>query len=138
MTGSPPPMGVVDAVLERIRAADPAMSKWRISGYRAFWHGYLEQDWAKLRLGAGDFAGWIETYFWTKYEARQSRINQRLGAIVGSEEAWRNAMEAWKRWDAERWTREQLSQAEYDAWKAYNDAEAAISAAEAVLKAGLP
>lgn len=132
--GAPPPMAVIDGALAKI-ASTTALPSHRVNGYRAFWMSHLTGiDWQRFPMDAGRLLGQFQAYLDNKFEARQNRINQRLAAVVGSEEAWHKAMSSWRTWETQWRTREQASQAEYDAWAAENYAKSVMAAAEAAVQ----
>ena len=135
-TGKPPTLQVVETTLQR--AADgEQIPGYRLRGFRAFWSGHVTQvDWQRFPLNELNFMFTYGGYLQYKQAARINALNQFQSAIVGSEEAWRNAMDDWKRHEQANQTLEAYSDSEHDAWRAIIDSEAAIQAAEAAIQGG--
>ena len=134
-TGEPPPAGAVESQILNLTNQNPNMQKWRLAGLRTFWVKHAtEVDWSRYAFTPQRFAQAFQTYFQWKVTALQNQRNQFLSGIVGSEEAWRNAIGDWKAWETRWYTREQASVAAYDAWDRSWKAERALAEAEAALK----
>jgi hypothetical protein len=136
-SGAPPPAGAADAQLVYLQKQHPTLEKWRLAGLRTFWSNHATGvDWTRYAFTAQGFLQAFDTYLIWKATARRQAINQFLGGIVGSEEAWRNALGSWQAWEQRWYTREQASIAEYDAWERTFKAERILVDTEALLKRG--
>jgi hypothetical protein len=67
--------------------------------------------------------------------ARQNAINHHLNAMIGSELAWRNAMDDWKAYDMRLITAQQYSDATVFAHRTLEDARTDVANAENAVKA---
>jgi hypothetical protein len=134
-SGVPPPAGAAEAQIVRLQNQSPTIASWRLSGLRTFWSTHATGvDWARYAFGAERFLASYQTYIQWKVTSLQNQRNQFLSGIVGSEEAWRNALADWKSWEQRWYTREQASIAEYDAWNQYFRAERILADAEAIVR----
>jgi hypothetical protein len=74
------------------------------------------------------------TYLQHKFAARQNALNHQMSALVSSEEVWRRAVNDWRQWETTVRTREQISNAEHDSWRAVMESQMAVQAAEAAIQ----
>ena len=135
-TGVPPPDAAVGAALSRIQGAVPSTDTWRIPGFRTFWVQYTTVDWTRYHLDAALLVAEFQTYLGYKRDAELNASNQLLGGIVGSEQAWENALGTWKATEQRWYTADQASIAEYDAFRTSIDAEKVLEEAGATLQNG--
>lgn len=121
------PVSAADAALTREQSK---MYPYRVRAYRDFWYRMSGVDWRKYPMqSTSDLESWWSTYLDTKVTYRLNAQNQQMAAIVGSDTAWRNAMDSVRRWENRLYTSKQVADAEYDGWHTILLSEQAIQAA---------
>jgi hypothetical protein len=102
--------------------------RYRVAGYLDFWQNrYGGVDWQRFPIDEQRMLGMYDTYTYSQVAARQNRINQRLGAIVGSEEAWHQVMSDVRARDEQAATQQYVSDLRYEAERSVQRAQTAIA-----------
>ena len=135
-TGLPPPATAVAAALDRVQAQIPATNHWRLEGFRTFWAQFTNVNWIRYPLTASGFAAEFETYLRTKQTAERGAINQSIGGVVGSEQAWQNALGSWQAIEQRWYTIDQASTAANYAYRVSIDAQKVIEQTDTTLQSG--
>jgi hypothetical protein len=115
------------------------LATYRVAGFLDFWKfsTYAGVDWPRYPDALdtpAEFLSWWQTYAIVQNTARQNAINHRLNAMIGSELAWRNAMDDWKAYDMRLITAQQYSDATVFAHRTLEDARTAVANAENAVK----
>ena len=93
-------------------------------------------NWIRYPLTASGFAAEFETYMRAKQTAERGAINQSIGGVVGSEQAWQNALGSWQAIEQRWYTIDQASTAANYAYRVSIDAQKVIAQTDATLQNG--
>jgi hypothetical protein len=125
-TGHEIPVSVAMATLDRVRG-DVAY-RHRLAGYLAFWQqNYGGVDWQRFPMDEARMLGMYDAYTYQQLAARQNRINQAVGAMVASEEAWRQTMTQIRARDEQIASQQYVSDVQYEAERAIQRAQSALA-----------
>jgi hypothetical protein len=123
-TGHVIPLSVAMASLDR----STVPYRYRLAGYMAFWQqNYGGVNWQRFPMDERSLLQMYDAYSFQQVAARQNRINQSIGAMVASEEAWESTMQQIRARDAQIATQEYVSDVQYEAERAVQRAQSALS-----------
>ncbi len=130
--GSPLPVDLYDRYVATAVAMDDGRWTYRTSAVAS-----ILGDAARFGIGSEqDLLFQLDTYFLYRFTALKGAQNQALGAMVGSEQAWRNVMSDAVELQQRQWTRQQVSDAVVYADQLITASNDSLSAAQFELGLG--
>jgi hypothetical protein len=102
--------------------------RYRLAGYMAFWQqNYGGVNWQRFPMDERSLLQMYDAYSFQQVAARQNRINQAVGAMVASEQAWEGTMQQIRARDEQIATQQYVSDVQYEAERAVQRAQSALS-----------